>query len=372
MGPDHEGLLDYRLSGDKQWLAALWPRVQKALEFAWMPGSWDADQDGVPEGVQHNTYDVEFYGPNPQCGIYYLGALRACEEMARAQGDTAYAARCRALFDKGSQWIDANLFNGEFYIQKVRGAKREDVAKDLISDMGSDTSDQPEYQVGDGCLIDQLIGQYQAEACGLGLLVSEAHIRKTLESIYLYNYKRDMGVHESVQRIFALNDEAALVIADYGKGTRPRIPFPYYAEVMTGFEYSTAAQFIYAGMNAQGLECIENIRRRYDGQRRNPWNEAECGHHYARAMAAWSGILALSGFSYDAAAQRLEVKPRRRLALFRSFWSTASGWGWFELGAKLTIHVEQGSLTISDVQLKGRAVKPKDPVQIKAGTNWSG
>ncbi|HEY3442219.1 MAG TPA: GH116 family glycosyl-hydrolase [Paludibaculum sp.] len=363
--------LDYRLCGDRQWLAAIWPRVRKALEFAWSPGSWDADQDGVAEGVQHNTYDVEFYGPNPQCGIYYLGALRAAEEMARALGDTAYAARCRALFDKGSKWIDTNLFTGEFYIQKVRGTKRENVAKDLISNMGSDTSEQPEFQVGDGCLLDQLIGQYQAEACGLGPLLDEGKMRKALESIYQYNFKRDMGRHESVQRIFALNDEAALVICDYGKGTRPRIPFPYYAEVFTGIEYSTASQFIYAGMTAQGVECIENIRRRYDGQRRNPWNEAECGHHYARAMAAWSGILALSGFSYDAAARRLEVKPRRRVAVFRSFWSTGTGWGWFELGPKLAIHVEQGSLAIAEVQLKGRTVKPTDPVLIQAGTNWS-
>lgn len=88
-------------------------------------------------------------------------------------------------------------------------------------------------------------------------------------------------------------------------------------------------------------------------------------------MAAWSGILALSGFSYDAAARRLEVKPRRRVAVFRSFWSTGTGWGWFELGPRLTIHVEQGSLAIAEVQLKGRAVKPTDPVLIQAGTNWS-
>ena len=90
---------DWRLSGDMQWLRALWPRVKKALEFAWVPGGWDADRDGVLEGVQHNTYDVEFYGPNPQCGIYYLGALRAAEEMAKAVGDAAFAATCRALFD---------------------------------------------------------------------------------------------------------------------------------------------------------------------------------------------------------------------------------------------------------------------------------
>ncbi len=248
-----------------------------------------------------------------------------------------------------------------------------------LHDMGSDVTEQPEYQVGDGCLLDQLIGQYQAEACGLGPLVSEANIGKAQASIYRYNYKRDMGRHESVQRIFPLNDEAALVICDDGQGTRPRIPFPYYAEVFTGIEYTAAAQMIYGGMVAQGIECIESIRRRYDGQRRNPWNEAECGHHYARAMAAWSGILALSGFSYDAAAQRLAVKPRRRLALFRTFWSTASGWGWstasgwgwFSVGGKLTIHVEEGWLALTEVVVQGRVVKPTSAVRIEAHSEWS-
>ena len=100
-------------------------------------------------------------------------------------------------------------------------------------------------------------------------------------------------------RTFALNDEGALVICDYGTAPRPRIPFPYFAEVMTGFEYSTAVLMLYSGMIEQGLECIQNIRSRYDGEKRNPWDEAECGHHYARAMASWSGIVALSGFEYD-------------------------------------------------------------------------
>jgi non-lysosomal glucosylceramidase len=128
MGQIMHAYLDWRLSGDTAWLREMWPRIKKAIEFAWIPGGWDANKDGVLEGVQHNTYDVEFYGPNPQCGIFYLGALRAGEEMARAVGDTASAAEYRALFERGSQWIDANLFNGEFYIQKIRG-----IAKDKIA-----------------------------------------------------------------------------------------------------------------------------------------------------------------------------------------------------------------------------------------------
>jgi uncharacterized protein (DUF608 family) len=371
MGQIMKVYLDWKLSGDGAWLKEMWPRTRRALEFAWLPGSWDADRDGVLEGVQHNTYDVEFYGPNPQCGIYYLGALRAAEEMARAQGDEEFAGQCHALFERGSRWIDSNLFNGEFYIQKVQPHNRATVAAGLVSNMGSNQGEAPEYQVGDGCLVDQLVGQYQAEVCGLGPLLSAANLRKTLQSIYRHNYKRDMSEHESVQRTFALNDESALVICDYGKGTRPRIPFPYYAEVMTGFEYTAACHMLYAGMVAQGVECIENIRRRYDGQRRNPWNEAECGHHYARAMAAWTAVLALSGFRYDAPGKHLIVEPRTGVKPFRCFWSTASGWGTFELAANLKVSVQAGHLDIRKVDLPGRSIPLTDPVRVLPGKPWT-
>jgi uncharacterized protein (DUF608 family) len=84
MGQVMHAWLDWKIAGDDALLRTTWPLMKKALEFAWFPGGWDGNRDGVMEGVQHNTYDVEFYGPNPMCGIYYLGGLRAGEEMARA------------------------------------------------------------------------------------------------------------------------------------------------------------------------------------------------------------------------------------------------------------------------------------------------
>jgi non-lysosomal glucosylceramidase len=354
MGQIMKVYLDWRLSGDADWLKQIWPLTRKAMEFTWMEKGWDPGKTGVLQGPQHNTYDVEFYGPNPMCGIYYLGALRACESMARTVSDPSFANECRELFEKGSKWIDANLFNGEFYIQQIRGLKPDRIARTLVSDMGSDNSEQPEYQVGAGCLVDQLVGQYQSEVCGLGPLVNEANLHKTLDSIYRYNYKRDLSQHNCVQRTFALNDESAIVICDYGQAQRPSIPFPYYAEVMTGFEYQAATLMIYAGLVSQGLECIENIRRRYDGQFRNPWDEAECGHHYARAMAAWTGVLALSGFLYDAPHLTLSVTPRMRASSFQCIWSTTSGWGTFKQGRVFSLKVEHGSFMVREVLLPAR------------------
>jgi non-lysosomal glucosylceramidase len=120
MGLIVRSYMQYRRTGDRAWLERWYPTLKKLLAFAWQPGSWDADQDGVMEGAQHNTYDVEFFGPNPVCGTWYLAALRAMEEAARLLGDIEFAQKCRTLFESGSRWMDANLFNGAFYVQQIR------------------------------------------------------------------------------------------------------------------------------------------------------------------------------------------------------------------------------------------------------------
>jgi non-lysosomal glucosylceramidase len=331
MGQIIHAYLDWKLCGDEAWLKTMWPRVKKAVEFAWIPGGWDANRDGVLDGVQHNTYDVEFYGPNPLCGIYYLGALRAAEEMGRAAGDGASANEYRRLFDQGSRWIDVNLFHGEFYIQQIRGFRADQISSQLRSGMGSENTEEPEYQVGEGCLIDQLLGQCLADVAGLGPLVSPQHVRTTMDSIYRYNYKRSLVDHDTVQRTYALNDEAAVVVCDYGKAPRPHIPFPYYAEAWTGLEHSVAALMFYSGMVAEGLEYVENLRSRYDGVKRNPWDEAECGHHYARAMSSWSSVVALSGFQYEGDRAHVIALPRLPQEGFRCFWATGTAWGSYSL-----------------------------------------
>ena len=306
--------------------------------------------------MQHNTYDVEFYGPNPLCGIFYLGALRAGEEMARAAGDSASAAEYRRLFESGSRWIDANLFNGEFYIQKIRGIAKDKIAPNLRQRHGLGQHRNPEYQVGGGCLLDQLIGQYLADVAGLGPLVSTANIRKTLESIWRYNYKRTLIGHDNVERTYVLNDEPALMVCDYGEAARPHVPFPYYAESWTGLEYLAAALLLFAGMTAEGVEAVSNARARYDGERRNPWNEPECGHHYARAMSSWSTLLASSGFRYHGGRQSVAIDATPG---FRCFWSCATGWGTFRVtAAGATLRVDHGTLAVHTATVNGKKSTP--------------
>ena len=359
---------DWKLSGDEAFLQSLWPQVRKALEFCWVPGGWDADKDGVMEGCQHNTMDVEYYGPNPQMGIWYLGALRAGEELARQVGATEFAATCRDLFERGRTWIDAHLFNGEYYEQQV-WPPTGPVADGLRSGMGGSQT-EPEFQLGAGCLVDQLVGQYMAHAIGLGYLVDAGHTRTTLRSIMKYNFKTNFYSHFNHMRSFVLNDESALVMATYPRGNRPKVAFPYYTEVMTGFEYTAAVGMLYEGLTAAGLKCIGAIRDRYDGHKRSPWDEAECGHHYARAMASWTAILALTGFQYSAITGIIEFAAAKHPVTW--FWSTGTAWGTCRQqprrgAARVTVQVEHGALRLCRLKLAGAGETAFKEITLRTG-----
>jgi len=367
MGCIMKAYRDWKLSGDDAWLGRLWPAVKRALSFAWIKGGWDADRDGVMEGCQHNTMDVEYYGPNPQMEIWYLGALRAAEEMAKRAGDKPFAKLCRELFDKGRAWTDANLFNGEYYEHHVRPPRSvEDVAPSLRLDMGAKDITEPDYQLGQGCLVDQLVGQFMAHVCGLGYLVDAAHVKTTLRSIVKYNTQDGFADHFNCLRSFVLGDETALLMASYPKG-RPKNPFPYFTEVMTGFEYTAAVGMLYEGDAENGLKVIRDVRARYDGKKRSPFDEAECGHHYARAMASWAAVLAMTGFEWNGVEKAMSFGAGDGT----HFWSNGESWGTCRVGgggktAELT--VLHGGLSLKSLKLGSAAPRTfKHPKTITAG-----
>jgi uncharacterized protein (DUF608 family) len=270
--------------------------------------------------------DVEYYGPNPEIGVWYLGALRACEEMAKSVGETDFAATCRDLFDRGSKWVDANLFNGEYYEHKIiPAASADSIADGLRLGAGAADPTHPVLQVGAGCLADQLVGQYMAHICGLGYLLDREHVKTTLSSLMKYNFHHGFFDHFNPMRSYALDDESGLLVATYPHGNRPERPFPYASEVWTGLEYTAAAGMIFEGATDDALTIIAATRDRHDGRKRNPFDEPECGHHYARAMASWATILAFTGFHYDAIAQTMRFAPAKENAKW--FWSTGDAWG---------------------------------------------
>ena len=358
---------DWQLSGDNQYLKDNWNRVKLVMSYAWQPKGWDGNQDGIMEGNQHNTMDVSYFGPNPQMGLWYLGALKAGAKMASYMNDKEFESKCLSLYANGTKYMDDSLFNGEYYEQHITDPKTFEYI-----DMSDKNTSIPPFQLGKGCLVDQLVGQYMASICGLGYLVKAKNINTTLKSIMKYNYFSDLGNHYNNMRSFVMGDEAGLVMASWPKG-RLKVPFPYFNEAMTGFEYTAAIGMMYEGMDKDGLKCIKSIRDRFDGQKRNPFDEPECGHHYARAMASWASILAISNFHYSAVDQTISFtnKPGQY------FWSTGYSFGTAKItkdskGQNLELKVIEGNLSLNSVSLDNlKTIVLPSKTDIKGGETKS-
>ena len=375
---------EWKYSGDTDWLRKMWPKVRAALEFAWkgigdgdsipewqkegMRRPWDPNQDGVMEGQQHNTYDIDFYGPNTMVGSLYLGALKAASEMASAMGEKKKAKEYLQLFRKGSKKYDTLLWNGEYYIQKVDVMDGLEIPERLVSpekecddpecqckaspggkkNALEKGSPMPKYQYGEGCLSDQLLGQYLSFVTGLGYVLESGHVNQAMLSIFKYNFRNGLSRFANVQRVYALNDEDGLLLCSWPRGNRPALPFVYSDEVWTGIEYQVAASLIYSGHIDEGLTIVNAVRDRHRGFNRNPWDEFECGHHYARALASWAVLLALSGFQYDGVTHTMAFSPQVQRDDFQTFWSTGSGWGEFRIKNKeIHLKVDHGNLKIN-------------------------
>jgi uncharacterized protein (DUF608 family) len=394
---------EWKNTGDSDWLARLWPKVKAALEFAWKGSGevegkyawqenaqipWDPNKEGIMRGDQHNTYDINFFGPNMMTGSLYLAALKACSEMAEAMNEPGKAEDYLELYHQGSARYDSLLWNGSYYIQHVEVIEGIDIPERLKSPPDEEGNILPKYQFADGCLTDQLLGQFLAFNAGLGFVIDSSRVREAMHSVYNNNFIPGFSDFNNVQRIFALNDESGMVICSWPEGNRPRIPFVYADEVWTGIEYGAATNMIHAGLVNEGLEVVKAIRNRYRGYNRNPWGEIESGMYYARSLAAWSILPALSGYKYDGIAHHLAFNPRINQENFRTFWSCASAWGNFEMNStEAEVLVSYGKIVLNsmdigytgirsvmsgekeiDFELAGNKILFCNPVVLDAGT----
>ena len=367
---------EWKISGDTKWLRKLWPSVKKSIEYAWAETNkdrWDPERTGVLTGRQHHTLDMELFGPSSWLTGFYLGALKAGAEMAEHLGEEDTAREYLDIFQRGKKWVDSNLFNGEYYYHLIdlndkSILERYDVGKSdtivggaTVNTYWNEEKGEIKYQVGEGCLVDQVLAQWHANLIGLGEIFDPDKVRKAVYSVYKNNFKSMRDVFNPC-RVFSLNDEKGVIICSYPEGRRrPAVPVPYAQETMNGFEYQIAVHLIQEGFIKEGLEIVDAIRSRYDGYRRNPWNEYECGNNYARSMASYSLLLALSGFMFDMVKGMIGFNPVIGDHRFKVFWSLDSGWGVFERTSdEINLKVLYGHLDIKELCLpfaENRAVK---------------
>jgi uncharacterized protein (DUF608 family) len=344
-----KALREHQTSTDDGFLRRNWQNIRKAVEFLI---EQDVNDDGLIEGRQHQTYDENYYGANTMVGSLYLGALRAAEEMAKDMGDDAFARRCRTIFEAGRDNSVRTLFNGEYFIQTV------------------DLNEHPDWQYGDGCLADQMFGQGWAHQVGLGYLYPRDTVEAALRSIWKYNWAPDVGPQNEAhtpERWFAYPGEAGLFTCTWPK-SRHMGPSStrYRNEIWTGIEYQVAGHMAWEGQITEALAICRGIHERYHPSKHNPWNEIECGDHYARALASWGVLIGLSGFEYHGPKGHIGFAPRMTPENFRCAFTAAEGWGSLS-------QTRQGSVQANEMRVHwGRLQAASVALEVPADTPVAG
>jgi non-lysosomal glucosylceramidase len=279
-------------------------------------------------------------------------------------GETDLAEEWHALAKKGGDYVDSELFNGRYYAQKLdlsdrsllepfdQGRNAGVLVDSFMEAYWSDEYREIKYQIGDGCLTDQLLGQWHADITGLGDLMSPEKVRIALKSVFEENFRPALRDHFNPCRVYAYEDEAGLLICTWPEGTsKPAVPAPYAEEVWTGLEYMMASHLILRGLVDEGLTLVRAARARHDGARRNPWNDIECGSYYARALSSYALVNAYAGLSFDQRKGQIGFRPARP-GDGVYFWSAGRGWGEVEFrGRTILVAVKGGELSITQLSL---------------------
>ena len=346
---------EWRISGDTSWLRRLWPRVRDSL--AYCIETWDPDHVGLVREPHHNTYDIEFWGADGMCTSFYLGALQAAITMGEALGEDV--SLYRDLLTRGRLHMESDLFEGEYFLQKIESKGLRSGDPTAVAGLRTNYSPEalelldregPKYQYGGGCLSDGVLGAWLAEMSGVSGFLDRAKVESHLLAVFKYNFRRDLSGHANPQRpTYALGNESGLLLCSWPNAGEPSLPFVYSNEVWTGIEYQVAGHLMLYGHVDEGLELVRATRARYDGSVRNPYDEYECGHWYARALSSYGMLMALTGVRYDAVDKTLYVAPKLPGDL-RAFISTATGWGTLRLDRDgVHVDVARGSIDVDRV-----------------------
>jgi uncharacterized protein (DUF608 family) len=343
---------DWRISGDNEWLKKLYPGIKQSLDYC--SAVWDPKGNGALEEPHHNTYDIEFWGPDGMCTSFYTGALQALILMGKAVGDDV--SHYETLLTKSKDYMENKLYNGEYFIQDVRWKDLNAPDPTKAQSMNTQYSPEarvilekegPKYQYGTGCLSDGILGSWMSLVCGMPEVIDKAKVTNHLVAVHKYNLEKDIRDHANPQRpTFAMGDDGGLLLCSWPHGGKLQLPFVYSDEVWTGIEYQVASHLMFEGEVEKGLDIVRTCRKRYDGRIRNPFNEYECGAWYARAMASYGLLEGLTGVRYDAVDGTLYLDSRIGNN-FCSFLSTNTGFGNVGLkGGKPFLEVKYGSIPV--------------------------
>jgi hypothetical protein len=353
---------EWRISGDHAWLKKIYPKVKTSMDYSIR--TWDPRGKGLVEEPHHNTYDIEFWGADGMCTSFYLGALNAMIKMGGFV--KADVSKYKSLYAKGKTAMERELYNDEYFIQKIQwtglNAPNPVTEKSFATQYTEEAleilkTEGPKYQYGTGCLSDGILGGWISRMCGLEEPLDPEKTKSHLMAVHKYNLKDDLSDHVNPQRpSYAAGHEGGLLLCSWPKGGMLSLPFVYSNEVWTGIEYQVASHLMLAGQVKEGLDIVRACRDRYDGRVRNPFNEYECGHWYARAMSSYGLIQGLTGVRYDAVDKALFVDSK--IGEFTSFISTNTGFGTVTFkNGRPSLHVAYGVIPVETAFVSGKRTK---------------
>ncbi len=287
---------------DPQATAALYPALKRTLQ--WAARTLDDNQDGIPDvhGLDQGWDDFVMHGCVGYIADQWLAALRASESLARRLGDAPFADWCRAAFDRASTFVEARLWNGEYYDLSVEPRTGESSAI---------------------CFSDQFTyGTVAARLLNLGDLHPPERVRAALGALWRLNIRPVPVVGRT-----ASNPDGTPASRP-GNEVRRSGPSQSngFSPVMIIPLACTALQY---GRVDDGLALLDDMAQTLVHQFRDPWSARLLydsrngawfyGLHYSDCLIVWEAMAALLGLALDAPAGTVAFRPPRlpaRLPLF--------------------------------------------------------
>jgi uncharacterized protein (DUF608 family) len=336
-------LRGYFWTGDRAYLEEMWTSVKRALEFS--AEHRDPNRDGLPDhkGAKCTYDNFPMFGAGSYSGSLWLAALVYAVKAAGVMRDTKAEARFSELLARARDTFERKLWNGSYYR--------------LYNDEGGERGDLDE-----GCLVDQLIGQWATDMIGAGSIVRRDRVRKALRRIVSLCFRPEQGLRNAAWPGDAfLHPVEKDVWVDQAN------------TCWTGVELAFASFLIYEGLVHEGLKVVRNVDRRYR-KAGMYWDHQEFGGHYYRPMSAWAILNALAGLTIDGDAYGFAPRlPERNQRLFFAFGSGTAHFAREVKGRRecLAVEVKTGTFRCREIAFELVDARPRKVATAVAGKRLS-
>lgn len=332
---------DFFWTNDKAYLQEFWPSIRKALDYVLSERDLNGDQQPDMTGIMSSYDNFPMYGMAAYIQSQWLAALASAIEGAKVMGDKQAESKYRGVFEKGKKLAEEKLWNGKYFRLYNSDLKTFTVKDGAGNPVTKDISGTDE-----GCLTDQIIGQYAAHWSGLGDLFNPDHVKAAMKNILELSYKPKFGLRNcSWPNGKFWGDVPADIWVDQGN------------TCWSGVELSFAAFLLYEGLYDEALKVIETVDTRY---RRNGryFDHQEFGGHYFRPMGVWGVINGAIGLSINQGTY--SFKPSVPAGDYKLFFSVPGAYGHLQSkGGSMQITLLAGKITARAFTLPYAGAKPK-------------